>query len=394
MARFTALEREPNSLSGSLELGRESFNFYFSSPEGVSDAPDPLLPVGLLLAMTAGEPLDLPDGVSPRLLTATRQIQDILHVWDPAFARADVVTKPRPPGEARGERVGCFFSGGVDSFYTAVKNHDEITDLIFCIGMDLLVTGDPELLRKALSGAERSASALGKRLVVVHTNIRACSDRYLSGYFFYGALLASVGLLFQDRFRKLLVPSTHTYAELFPCGSHPLLDPLWATEETEFVHDGAEATRPEKVQLISSNEVAMDNLRVCFENRASEVNCGRCEKCIRTMIALRTAGTLERCRTFPSEIDLKIVARLDMRRPNENVRSFAVENVEALERSGADPALEHALRLAIKRGGRIDPTRTIRSVRAKAERRLRSEVSARAPGLTRLLKGLRRSSVR
>jgi hypothetical protein len=51
--------------------------------------------------------------------------------------------------------------------------------------------------------------------------------------------MASVALLFQHRFSKVLIAATNSYAELTPWGTHQLLDPLWSTELMEFEHDGA-----------------------------------------------------------------------------------------------------------------------------------------------------------
>ena len=114
-------------------------------------------------------------------------------------------------------------------------------------------------------------------------------------------MLASVGLLFQARFRTILISAAHTYADLGPWGSHPLLDPLWSTELTEFVHHGAHATRVDKCRVLANSEVAMRHLRVCWENREGRYNCGECEKCLRTMVNLAAVGALGRCTTLPVE---------------------------------------------------------------------------------------------
>jgi hypothetical protein len=53
----------------------------------------------------------------------------------------------------------------------------------------------------------------------------------------------------------------------------------------DVIHDGAEAGRLEKIRIISGCESAMANIRVCFHD--ANVNCGTCDKCIRTMIALK-----------------------------------------------------------------------------------------------------------
>jgi hypothetical protein len=49
----------------------------------------------------------------------------------------------------------------------------------------------------------------------------------------------------------------------------------------------------------------MAALRVCLQDLDSGLNCGRCEKCLRTMIALKALGCLDDCPTLPHEIDLR-----------------------------------------------------------------------------------------
>jgi hypothetical protein len=139
----------------------------------------------------------------------------------------------------------------------------------------------------------------------------------------------------------MFIAASRSYADLIPLGSHPLLDPLWSTETTEFVHDGCEATRIEKAAVIASDDIALKHLRVCWENRGGAYNCGRCEKCLRTMACLRTLGVLQRCSAFESPLNLKALADLKVKRIP---RAYLENNLEVLERSGADPELAEALR--------------------------------------------------
>ena len=53
--------------------------------------------------------------------------------------------------------------------------------------------------------------------------------------YYHGAGLAAIGLSLAAAFRRILIPSTHTFRHLFAWGSHSLLDPLWSTERTEIV---------------------------------------------------------------------------------------------------------------------------------------------------------------
>jgi lipid II:glycine glycyltransferase (peptidoglycan interpeptide bridge formation enzyme) len=176
---------------------------------------------------------------------------------------------------------------------------------------------------------------------------------------YQGAALASVGLLFQHLFHKVLIPATFSYADLPPWGSHPLLDPLWSTEVTDFEHDGAEATRVDKAAYISRHETAMRWLRVCWTAYMSHLydwgwltstnrpyNCGRCGKCLTTMVNLRAAGTLERCETLPHTIDPKDIMKIDRARPDDLVMTR--QNIKSLERAGGDPELVRALKWSIQ----------------------------------------------
>jgi hypothetical protein len=70
------------------------------------------------------------------------------------------------------------------------------------------------------------ARRLGKSLIEVEANISPFPRRLVGWDQYHGAAMASVALLFQQRFRKVLVASSYTHAELVPWGSHPLLDPF------------------------------------------------------------------------------------------------------------------------------------------------------------------------
>ena len=61
-----------------------------------------------------------------------------------------------------------------------------------------------------------------------------------------------------------------------------------------------ELNRVERLALISQYPVLLDNIRVCWMDSAA-YNCGQCEKCLRTMVALEGLGALQHCRAFPAK---------------------------------------------------------------------------------------------
>src|SRR5690606_26336313 len=137
------------------------------------------------------------------------------------------------------------------------------------------------------------------------------------------------------------------YADDIPWGSHPDLDKHWSSESLEFVHDGCDLGRIEKVRFISQSDVAMETLRVCFRTPTDALNCGRCEKCLRTMINLRIVGALERCQTFATALEPEKIARLLA--PDESTRAFFQENLQALEGNDAGKELYDALLTVMQR---------------------------------------------
>lgn len=86
------------------------------------------------------------------------------------------------------------------------------------------------------------------------------------------------------------------------------MDPLFSGSSLRIKHDGARLSRLEKVRLLASWPEAVNNVRVCFVNRLGELNCGRCEKCIRTKVELATVGKLDASEAFSApEISPKLV---------------------------------------------------------------------------------------
>ena len=335
-----------NAIEVSLAIDGASSPLWWRSEQSpLSQRSDALVPALLPLAMRLDSPLDLPGTVSARLFGATGTAQDILHNWDPTLQVVPIDAATVAPAPPAGSGVGCFFSGGVDSFYTVLRHRREITHLVTVYGFDIDV--DNRVLRERVSARLRKAAAeLGKELIEVETNIRRISDTHASwGKLYNGAALATVALLLAPAIRKMFIPASYTYATLFPWGSHPLLDPLWSTEGVDLIHDGCGARRTEKVAALATSSTALGTLRVCWENPDSAYNCGRCEKCLRTMVNLQVAGALDRCTTFDRPLDVRAFAALNRGKlKSASARAFIEENLEAVERTGNNPELAAVLR--------------------------------------------------
>lgn len=288
---------------------RLRFRFPRSFESVLTSRGDPFLAALLPAAVASRQPLVLEAPVSWRLLEQVRQQMEIWNWRNPTWKPVPVEAVPSR-AQRRGHAVASFFSGGVDSFYTLLKNHDleegpnRISHLLCVRGFDLRYD-NAEMFDRVADRLEPVAEELGVHLLRIQTNMRELTDRFVDWrYGQLGAGLAAVGLCLGPLLHRVLIPSGDTAlvsVQLAP--SNPLNDPLWSTDETEFVHDGWEATRLERIRWrIAESDLALRHLRVCYSNYRpgthTSWNCGRCEKCVRTMVLLEAAGVLDTCGGF------------------------------------------------------------------------------------------------
>jgi len=332
--------------------------------DALSDRADPFFAALLPAAMASGSPLAIDGEVSERLLEQALQLMELWCWQRPRWEPVPVEAARAGTGCHAGAATACFFSGGVDSFHTLLRNHERergegrVSHAIVVLGFDL----DPDneatyaIVADRLQGV---ADALGVAMIRLRTNMRVLTDRF-AGWQFHqmGAGMAAVGLSLAPLLRRVLIPSGDTaLVSTLVAPSNPLADPLFSTDSTTFVHDGCEATRLQRIRrTIASSDLALRHLRVCLENRKRGTpaawNCGRCPKCVRTLVLLHAAGVLERCTAFDvRELDLDAVRRVETD-PRYSARHLE-EALLLLEREGRDPALQAALREALRGSRRL-----------------------------------------
>ncbi len=260
----------------------------------------------LLTPAMLGEGLRIEGVVSGRLMESFPLLQSIYHEWNEGLSIISVESSGLDHSaapEGHSSRVSLFFSLGIDSFYSLLKNlrdhpGDEktIDHLLFVRGLDIAID-DPkldDLFTMSVRNAKKVADQFGMSLVVASTNLRHFTDRFVSwGKTCHGAAMASIALALSEGLSEVKIASTYDWEQLTPWGSHPQLDPLWSNGKVVLTHDGCEATRPDKTHLVARHPIALETLRVCFENPNSLYNCGKCKKCLVTMDQLQRCGAPE-----------------------------------------------------------------------------------------------------
>ncbi len=289
---------------------------------------NPWLACLLPLAATLGEDLRLGVPVDPRLADGAERIVKTWTEWYrkryPELRAISIHTARAPsrPGSAPRE-TAAFFSGGIDSFYTVLRNAEAqdrvasptIDRLLWVGGFDLPLEAPEEEFHRLRDRLAQAAGELGKPLLAVTTNLRTLRFRKARwGQVSHGGALAAVGLALEPLFHSIYIAATHESGPVKPWGSHPETDPLWSTSATRFLHDGAGIRRSQKTEYVSRSDVAMRSLRVCFLSGSAE-NCCDCRKCYLAMLNLEVIGALPRCSVFPRPVDLDRVRHVYLRGP-------------------------------------------------------------------------------
>jgi len=330
--------------------------------EELSNSGNPWLATLLPLAVCIDEPLEITVPVDRLMYENIRELMYIWQGWYPELPlveiRADVADGAPEPERPK---TAQFFTGGVDSLFTALRHTRsftpdtpfEIDDLITICGYDIPL-GNAENFAGRYARQQRFAAEMGKGLIDVYTNARETViarirkvgrvDSSMWARISHACGLAGVAHVLERRFRKVVISSSYTYADFssVPYGTSPLTDHLGSSRNLNLFHYGSGFSRAEKVLFIAPSDIALKTIQVCFHNM-DEKNCGWCLKCLQTMVPLDIAGALPRAVTFPGDkLDLDRVSRIvtqDIQLPFiEELRDLArqrgkTELAEALDRS-------------------------------------------------------------
>jgi hypothetical protein len=303
--------------------GGERERLWYRVPEewegAVSQQLDPFAVALVMLAMRRPADVRFHGRVSPSMLANLEEFQAIWHFWKPAdYTVVDLSAEEETEAD-RAQDGGTIvsFSGGIDACYT-VRRHVqglvgrrnlEVKAGVLLEGFDIPL-GDPNYATAA-AGATRILDSVAVPLITAATNWREMEQRHAINWTeSFGSAVISCLSLFSRGFAVGMLGSGDRYYDVRAHGSTPLTDPLLGSDAFSVRHDGAAASRIEKVALVAEWPQALQNLRVCWEGPNKGRNCGRCEKCIRTILDFRVAGlalppcfeqdvTLEQIRTVP-----------------------------------------------------------------------------------------------
>jgi hypothetical protein len=275
------------------DVGEYQLWFDFPATQSFHNQGDALLSAALMPAMKTGQNIIISDefSISPSFYARLDELQSIFNYWFPKIFKKISVTCRQAISSPATHDSASFFSGGVDSLYTAI-NQPDINHLIFIHGVDMQLD-NLEQHNVVLTANKELAIHLNKQLIPVVSNVRQyITSHGFSWHYGQGGGLTSIGHLLG--FYRTYIPSSDSIDGLHPFGSHPITDPMWSSTAVQFIYQGI-ITRLDKTRLIVQDQFFLDRLRVCWMDDG--YNCGKCIKCLRTMTSLHLLGV--KSKAFP-----------------------------------------------------------------------------------------------
>lgn len=346
-----------------IEEGASRSHLYFKVTNATpSSSMNSAVIATIFRAMTTKKDIVAHGAVSRTLLENIEDFQDAWSAWMPQYTKVGVSADEEVADSSTGMRRSIVaFSGGVDATFSLWRHARSRTPHMTDVKTALLVHGfDIPLhrsaeFRVAAESARRMANAAGAELVTLETNIRSTglADRWP---YTYVPALASCLHLFDDRHDVGIIGSDEPYVALIiPWGSNPITNPLLSSGRFQIKYDSGGFTRTQKVKALATWPPALENLRVCWQGPKTGRNCGRCEKCIRTILNFKAVGAAKPA-CFEADVTPEMVRTVNL--ANKIQRSFMQDILEVARANGVTDAWVEALEVLLRKNPSKAPTST------------------------------------
>ena len=305
--RICSLKTGENKLEAKFEYSEDlkkyflSENFYAEYDVELNNIPESILLIPPLatiitIAWATGADVYL-ESIDETYLNSLLTFESIFRNWFPQFSFAtNIHVKNIQPNIFDNKGQALLFSSGVDSLASYIKNKDKKPSLISVWGADI-PTIEFQFWNDVRQKLTNFASQENIKIHFIKTNARELINNELMGEEFgnieggwwetvsHGLILTGLTAILSD-FRILLMASTFGNKYDEPHGSHIFKDINFGWADTRVIYDSPDLTRQSKISsILKNNPEYLSYLKVCH-SQFREINCGICEKCLRTIIGL------------------------------------------------------------------------------------------------------------
>lgn len=301
--------------------------WFESSDVELSPALEAIGSAFLLPALSQGRRLEISGPVCPQWLANQSQVVELLaQWWNYPRLVPQLTAEDRPARQwtspAPSHRPVLCFTGGVDSFYSLLRHADRAQALLYVWGYDVDIR-DARLARSTVAAIRQIAGEVAIPLILLATNLRRHRTfRAENWERTHGGALAALAHLLEDQFDSLQISASESREGAQPWGSRWDLDCLHSSARVRVTQVGEDLMRAEKLWEIAGEPLVQQHLRVCWQRHRSAVNCGQCEKCLRTMLILESGGQLAHFATFRGAGDLRTLVDRMPQLPHWVLRTY------------------------------------------------------------------------
>ncbi|MFD1162230.1 hypothetical protein [Hwangdonia seohaensis] len=279
---------------------------YIEYDTDISKVPDSIIVIPFLanfipIAWFSGFSIQVEE-VDDVFMIALKNIKKEFEILYPNvdFSRSKIYTNTVVKNNIKGPfKQAILFSGGADAYATFFRHYQKKPDLITIQGADVEIDNSSQWERILQINKEEAILTDYRNLYIKSNLITFYSNevnQILPSTNWWSTIqhgLALTGILAPlaiiNKYNYVYIASSYTEKFKIPWGSTPEIDNKIKWADTTVVHDAYELNRIDKIALIieTSKQIGKTiNLRVCYSIFNDKINCGRCEKCCRTIIAL------------------------------------------------------------------------------------------------------------
>lgn len=346
------------TISAAIELaGEDRRRLWYRLSEEMADklAPncDPFVIGTIFMLMEQGDDVIVHGEVSPSLLRNMQEFQEAWSCWRKEKYKQVEITADKerePQGKPRNSAVAAF-TGGVDSTFTMYRHKTgqcgrlkrNITAGLLVHGFDIPLVQEDSFAR-ASQKAREALATLDVELITMASNHMELNPDW--NYTHISGIASAVSLL-QGGYNEGVIANSLSYNQFsLLWGSNAITDRFFGSNNFAIVVDGLQFARRDKIPTVAQWEKGLENLRVCFDADERDKNCGKCSKCMITILCLRRWG-VPLPPSFPGDVSDEDIVNCQAA---DESHLFAYSEVLAwLKTSGMSGSWVDALDEAVKR---------------------------------------------
>ncbi len=236
--------------------------------------------------------------------------------------------------------AGAFFTAGAISHCHVARHHSRLTHLVHVHGFSLPLH-DIDARRSVSENLSAAAHRWELNLIELTTNIRTWSDARHGWFVGYREIaLAAAEAALAPTLQWCVVPGQEWPTPMV--GEADFADTVAQLSDVPAV---ATPGRISAVLEIGADRESLRSLWVCDDPRNHGSNCGKCLRCVETMVLLQAQGVLDRCPGFRARLDPHPLSRVSPTNPRTKQAFLRARDL--LRVRDTDPILLAALESAL-----------------------------------------------